>query len=285
MDSICTGSSVRRAHPQEQTCNEVSAQRRRLLVKDFNDFQRPSVESPTSPGNPLAEHLKNIRWLGMTISGREMLQGPTSVWNTGGGPTAAATVKWSSEVINEKHLVRADYGRNERVEWLIDPARGWNAERITQLIRSGDTVEFSPMAESIISLERIGGQWFPRAIRQYERGAHFREIDVLEAAMNSPDDPPALTATNIGVESGFSVAPQDFSAGSPRGLRWSSMGLVEAAKWDELERGGKKPGPTLQRELRGELSPAYTPQLRPLESPRGYRGGEVLFPNAQVISG
>lgn len=218
--------------------------------------------NPTSPGNPLAEQLKDIRWLGMAVSGRELLQRPAAVWGGGGVSAGAATVKWASTVVDGKHLVRADYGRNERVEWSIDPARGWNAERITRLIRTGDTDQFSATAESVISLEKISGQWFPRAIRQYERGELFREIDVLDASINGPNDPQALTAPDIGVEPGFSIAPQDFSAGSPRGLRWSSKGLVEAVRWDELERGGERPGPTLQRELRGEMSPAYTEDER-----------------------
>lgn len=177
----------------------------------------------------------------------------------GGADDTTQITTWSEARSGETVTVTGKFASGARIEWQINPRRGWNAE-IIQFF-SGD--QSAPVAECHVELkEHRGGVWFPSRCTHFVDRAIVRTVIVDSAEFDKSSNPVRFTGADLGLEMGFSIAPQDFSTQSRRPLYWVGDRIVEAEEWTRMRRKGQNPGPTVAKELKGEMSPLYTEEQR-----------------------
>lgn len=204
-------------------------------------------------------HAKDVRFVGMYVHGREMVNGPTILWDGGNPPSRV--VGWEESRHDGRVVVVGWMAGGGSIEWTLDPRRGWNAVRIAGY--RGAPKDGELLCLTTCELRDFDGVWLP-AVTVYSF-PHDDQVRVeIEAVRRDPQSArPRFTGEDLGLEPGFSIAPQD--GDPPRGgFRWSGTKLVSAQEWRDMVRSGARPGPTLQRELRGEMSPLYTQEEREL---------------------
>lgn len=203
----------------------------------------PARQEPTRP-TPL--EFKDVRFIGMhpaaTTGFQERANAPLLLEQVGEGvPVEPPRVRWSEKVENGKYVATAEMERHV-IRWVIDPERGWNAERIEVLDRAG-----SVTSEVRCRLRQFDGVWFPESVEHYHNGILGTRIVVSSAQFNRPDDPVEFGPNDIRVEAGFNVVPQNFktASGYPV-LIWDGQQALESDEWRELVRtGARQYGPIL----------------------------------------
>ncbi|MBL8879503.1 MAG: hypothetical protein JNG88_10325 [Phycisphaerales bacterium] len=206
--------------------------------------------------------LLDPRFLGMHYQPETGLtQGVSCLWK----PDTVympSSVKWSESERNGRFEVVAELGSGGRALWIIDPDRGWNAERIVAQFDSG-TIEVE------CDLIEQNGVWFPREVVQSVNGERTQIFRITDRTLNAPDAPVQFSVLDIGFEPGFNIVPQNFrSTTRPEMLIWNGEAIVDVPSFQRDVRAGlRKPGPTLERFARGQPSPYMTPdQIREREA-------------------
>lgn len=192
--------------------------------------------------------------IGMSCDSRDLF--PDSASQPASDDESRRIIRWEQKQTSGRYIVTGWTSSGRRTTWEIDPERGWNAERITVHLTLPDGAEML-VAECQNELRDFSGVWLPARATYSGRNGPLLVVTILTAKLNLRGDPEKFTGVDFGLEPGFSIAAQDFRPASPRGLRWSGDGLVSGEAWDELRKKGAKPGPTLEREMRGKFSPLY----------------------------
>jgi len=226
---------------------------------------RPDAEPSEEEWNPLPDphEMPDIRWIGLHPSSRLCFElGTECLWGSESllshaEADEAPRFEWEQTERDGKLEVTRRREGGATMTWLIDPARGWNAERICS--RDGRNE-----IETLCALKQYGEVWFPETVTTVVNGVVRETYVVRAAAFNQPDDPVRFTGTDLGLEPGFSVSPQNYRLGPPYyDHAWDGERMVDPEEWREARRTGKKkPGPTVQARLRGELSPYLTDEQR-----------------------
>ncbi len=202
------------------------------------------------------QEMRDVRAMGITpfSSSMEHTRGIASIWGSAGDPV----VEWRTDIEDELHVVVARRRSGASVTWHINPARGWNAER----------VEFDNGTErwtAVSSLAQFGETWFPQETRYYRNDELQEVIQVRTASFNGPEDPPRFTPTHLGVEPGANVILQGVEQ-HPQGPDlpvWNGDKIAPLREWlDDVRSGRRQPGPNIRRaSARGYLeSPYDTPE-------------------------
>jgi hypothetical protein len=202
------------------------------------------------------QEMRDVRAMGLTSfsSSMEYTRGIASIWGSAGDPV----VEWRTDIEDDLHVVVARRRSGASVTWHINPARGWNAER----------VEFDDGTErwtAVSSLAQFGETWFPQETRYYRNDELQEVIQVRTASFNNPEDPPRFTPKDLGVEPGCNIVPQGPGPRpqGPDALTWNGDNAVPHREWvDDLRSGRRQPGPNIRRAYdRGYLeSPYDTPE-------------------------
>lgn len=112
------------------------------------------------------------------------------------------------------------------IRWVIDPARGWNAERID--------LEFRGRLWNTCSVEvaQTGGVWFPTQVVYFNAaGEVVSEISVDEARINDPDLPARLTPEHIGMGTGVPVNIRSGVNDGKQLIYVRDRGVVQDEEW------------------------------------------------------
>lgn len=166
-----------------------------------------------------------------------------------------------------------------KIEWTIDPDRGWNAERVAAYTATAEGWKL--FAESKSTLVFKDGVWFPDGVVYLREGAVAATVVVKQRSFNQAGDSKSFTASDLGVEPGFTIAMNDQQHPVSEALVWSGKELVHADAWALQLRAGAKIGPTLQAQLRGEWSPLYTEAERAILSQPSILAGNPIARRAK----
>lgn len=173
------------------------------------------------------QYARDIRFVGMYMNGDDTVFGIEAL--QGKEDYRTRIQKWSQVEVGGKFVVTGKTEGDGEIEWIIDPKRGWNAERVSFYAEvDGQRRLFN---DCIVTLSEQEGVWFPETVT-YSFDGHFMMNVVFHSRrLNRPDDPKQFTGWDLGLEPGMSVVPQDFAAPSRRGFRWTDEGLVPAERW------------------------------------------------------
>lgn len=198
-------------------------------------------------------NVRDVRWIGMHPSSEAAFQrGVACLW-AAGDDASRPIRRWSENERGNQIEVIGEIEGGGTITWWIDPARGWNAERI--LFRDGDST-----LEVRCELRQYAEHWFPGVVTHRIDGKETQRFTVLDAEFCRPDDPLQFSPLDIGLEPGIVVVPQNFRVTSrPFTLYWNGDGVVSAESWfADVRSGRRQPGSGIQRKLRGEESPYLT---------------------------
>lgn len=197
---------------------------------------------PFRPGT--SQSIKDVRWLGVSVAPNSMTPG---VGLRGAANDEAHPPKaWRVRTVSDDQLVVSADSQTEGfvTDWVLNPRRGWNAERIT--FRNGDEV----LQETRIRLrdwDAVG--WFPEKVEYLVWGKPTLIIEVssIDTATES-----SFSLRDINCEAGVHITPQNFTH-PDQGLRWNGDEIVSGDTWyKQLKAGERQWGPTFQRLNRGE---------------------------------
>lgn len=126
---------------------------------------------------------------------------------------------------------------DRRVEWHLDPERGWNPVRV-RLIQEGEI-----QGESVTRLQKVGGEWYAQSVEFFgvggEPGRTKTQQFVLDSVeFNRPEHPTSLTPNDIGVEVGANVDWR-FAGGSQTVLFWDGRSAIPQEEFQEKLRNGE----------------------------------------------
>ena len=217
-----------------------------------------SFRPADSPDRDFIENgLKDIRSVGIFANSHalEPDQGFRKVW----APDVHPVTEWQEERVGDKVLVTGRSPSGAVKTWLIDPNKGWNAERMT--FEVGST-----KLEAKCELARFDEYWFPQRTVFVENGRVTETIIVDRAVVNRPGDRPSFTPADIGLEVGSQI-----SDGVEGGFAkyWTGDKLLASPEWTSLERAGKvEPGPTIKLKHAGRYQSPYQPTSEQVEMTR-----------------
>jgi len=216
------------------------------------DLWKWEADLPESRCNPPPEpgEIRDIRYIGIhPASGQCFRHGTEALWfpvepRPDGTVPEARAVEWSEQPEGGKLKVTAHLDGGSQVTWLIDPERGWNAERIQAETKRGNVFE------TICELRKYGEVWFPERVTHLVNGEPGEVYEILQGSFNQPDDPPSFSGKDLGLEPGHNVVPQNFRTSHPV-LIWEGDKVATRQEWDEaVASGRKKYGPTWQERRR-----------------------------------
>lgn len=123
-------------------------------------------------------------------------------------------------------LIVVDARIDEGVQsWWIDPAKDYNAVRITFTTNSGQV-----LSECRNQLEQIDGVWFPHCVTYERSGQITDEVCVDHVEFNRPEHPQELTPNDIGIKPGMLVMDLLANPGDPA-LIWDGEKSVPANEY------------------------------------------------------
>ncbi|RMF83631.1 MAG: hypothetical protein D6744_04330 [Planctomycetota bacterium] len=222
----------------------------------------------TEWSNPYPRKMKQVRAVGVTdrSDAVEYTRGLSAIWDD----AQDEIQRWEQRREGGKYVVVAHRRSGATTRWVIDPQRGWNAERIVSEFPFPSPTpdgRTKSTREAVCTLERFGETWFPRRTDYYRDGELLDSVVVRAARLNQPDDPPQFTPTDMGVESGMGVSVQnptpEMGGHTPR--KWNGGAIVTSDQfYADLKAGKCDWGPTFQRINRtGRYeSPYDTPEQR-----------------------
>jgi hypothetical protein len=172
--------------------------------------------------------------------------------------------RWREWKDGATHLVTGVLTDGGAITWRIDPARGWNAERVTLQSADGVTV-----AESVSVLREFDGVWLPERTDYFLNGKLRESVRLTRAALNRKADARSFALADLGCEPGTNIGVENSPARAERGLDfvkiWDGETVIESNDWFRMVKEGKRrPGPTFERLNRGE--PFTSPYESPLEA-------------------
>lgn len=143
---------------------------------------------------------------------------------------------------------RIDTGR--KIQYLIDPDRGWNAVRVS-IFKGGEKIK-----ESRTELKRYGDTWFPSEIEIYDssfkdaREPKYR-VSVLKAEFNEPHHDRRFVPEDIGIEIGTNIYVIKKKGHTLEGVSgWDGGKLVPITKLIErINSGELQQGPVFLEEV------------------------------------
>jgi hypothetical protein len=165
--------------------------------------------------------------------------------------------------------VTAALQSGQKMTWVINPDKGWNAERVDFLDADDDLISTVD-----VTLESFNGVWFPRQAVTYEgkRRNFLAAVDVLpDSRINDPALPTDLTLTHLGADSGFAV--RDWSKKMSDRLAtdvWDGQQMIAPEEFGaRLMAGTAKMGPEAERirQLTRERLEARSEGVRPADLP------------------
>lgn len=200
--------------------------------------------------------IRDVRAMGVSpfSSSMDYTRGLASIWGSADDPV----IEWRTATQDDLHVVVARRRSGASVTWYINPARGWNAER----------VEYDNGIErwtSVSTLAQFGETWFPQETRYYRNDELQEVILVRAASFNDADDPPRFSAAELGVEPGSVVVFQGLERQGQGGdlPTWNGESIVRLREWlEDVDSGKRQPGPRLRAmQERGLFeSPYDTPE-------------------------
>ena len=130
-----------------------------------------------------------------------------------------------------------EYGA--RITWFINPAKGWNPEKITRTDMHGrESVE---MVADVQLHE--GGVWFPQSVAFYDNLGELVESIELESVTFNDPQMKQLLPDSIDIEPGTDVFDQGGSL-PDRPHVWNGDEITTAEEWwAAVENGTRQPGP------------------------------------------
>lgn len=194
----------------------------------------------------LQDRLKDIRWVGISVeSGSlEYDQGFRAVWT----PSSNAIEQWSEERVGDRYLVTGRSSTGAVKTWLINPQKGWNAERIT--------VETTALKlECVCDLEQFGDTWLPKRTEYRKNGAVSEVLVVEYASLNDPGDKASFSPADIGLEVGSQI-----STGVEGSFQqyWTGKDLIASPEFSKRRRAGEIDyGPTIKLKQTGLWQSPY----------------------------
>lgn len=180
----------------------------------------------------------------------------TMLWRSAGSEPAARS--YSEEDDGHLKKVIANDPGHGRTTWWIDPARDWEAVRIT-FERDGQV-----LCEMRSDLTQYDGRWFPQNVEYYrydyqDGNVPAERFEVVSAAFNRPDQPERLEPRHIGIETGFVVQLHPPLPGREL-MVWDGARPVPLSEFGKRERAGE-----VRRGSRNEAAlealPAPSPEL------------------------
>jgi len=172
--------------------------------------------------------------------------------------------KYSEKIVDGIHVVTAELAKDQKLVWHINPAKGWNAERV-QVVYQGKV-----MSESVSVLKKFDNVWFPQAVAYYSPGRAnpIHRVEIKSASFNRPDHPRSFGPQDIGIDAGLPISVQ-----GPRAAEFGSVcfdgekATSKVAFWNDVKAGRRKLGPRFDR-LAGELSKIRDAQIARREAAR-----------------
>ena len=139
----------------------------------------------------------------------------------------------------EKVSALNEYGT--RTTWFINPAKGWNPEKITRTdVHGRESVEMVADVQL-----HDGGIWFPQSAAFYSSQGELVESIELESATFNDPQMKRLLPDSIGIEPGTHVFGQRGSL-PPRPHIWNGDAITTAEEWwAAVENGTRQPGPSI----------------------------------------
>ena len=228
----------------------------RMVVHWWKSGVSGDAASASPPPGP--DRFLDVRNVGIYTRLTPTLEyGAECLWSEPGKSSLA--VRWDEVERDGMFEVTRHAADGSTVTWWIDPARGWNADRIVQ--RSPDG------ADELVTtchLKQFGEVWFPEEIESRSGDKLLERVYVADASFNQPDDPVSISTADFGVEPGFNVVPQNFRSDVPgNALIWDGQAPVDVFAFKKrVEAGEVSPGPTVQSHARGEPSRYLTAEQR-----------------------
>ncbi|TWT45173.1 hypothetical protein RAS1_15950 [Phycisphaerae bacterium RAS1] len=216
----------------------------------------PADEGEPKPGR---EDFVDIRWVGLCpASGADLLDSPSFLRRArlGADAPTAPHREWTERRVGDRIEVTAKAVDGARLTWLIDPARGWNAVRITS-----ESADGKARLACDCEVREMNGTWFPAEVRYSANGEVYERIVVREARFNHAEDAASFTGKELKLTAGVNIVPQNFRLTNRYSGRlfWNGDAVVEGEEWfADLRAGRRKRGPVLEAKLRGEHSPYMT---------------------------
>lgn len=216
-----TDDSVARYDEGRPTCNRFAAGTEEAKVLGF---QVP----------------EDIRSLGLNPNFQRVSDLPSAIWEY---PAPGYARTYREEVEGGIHKVTAQLEVGEHITWYINPAKGWNAERIEY----GAAGEVTQVAT--IELKQFDDVWFPARyeVRLGNADQPMYRIEIEKAEFNRPEHAREFTLADIGVEPGMQVIDKA-ADGSMRQLVWDGKAAVTMEDFRrQRDQGLVDYGPTLQK--------------------------------------
>lgn len=166
--------------------------------------------------------------------------------------------RWEVTQREDLHVVTGFSETGARVTWYINPAKGWNAERV-----EGEA--HGKSWEAICLLEKFGDSWLPEQTHYFEDGQLKEIVAIRSAELNRPNDPARFTLSDLGVETGLAVHYQNAPRNEPGQWTWDGDKIVDHREYMKDVQGGvREPGPLMKAASeRGYFdSPYYTEEQR-----------------------
>jgi hypothetical protein len=178
-----------------------------------------------SSSNKWGRSARDIRWLGIAPATKslEALTGFDAIYGPQSNPEEHI-VAWEERREGALYVATARFTSGARVEWQIDPDRGWNASRIRVI-----AVDGTIPAEAVCALKEFDGVWLPEKVEYYQAGRLHEAIAIRSARLNRNDDPDSFNAGDLFLEPGDTVVPLD---GGAQPLRWNGRQTVSLQQWD-----------------------------------------------------
>jgi hypothetical protein len=177
-------------------------------------------------------------------------------------PEPGIASRYSEESRNGRVIVTGEYETQPPivVEWTLDPARGWNPERVRCWPREDRT---AAVLEVVSDLREFPGAWFPDRVTFRRGGDVFCIVAVHQARFFENGGPADFVPADIGAEAGFTI--QTFGklppelAGLSRPWVWGEARPHPMMDWaDRVRSGLAQDGPLIQQfQKYGEIPSPY----------------------------
>jgi hypothetical protein len=204
--------------------------------EEYWHFQESGLGARVSRSDPSLnewdKRARDVRWLGIAPATRSLETGTgfEAIYGPQSNPTERI-VAWDERREGSLRVATATFTSGARVEWQIDPDKGWNATRSRVV-----AVDGSVRAESVCTLKEYDGVWLPQTVEYYQAGRLHERVTIQSARLNRVDDPASFNAGDLNLEPGDTVI--SLNTGAPP-VRWNGSNLVSLEQWDADVQAGR----------------------------------------------
>lgn len=199
--------------------------------------------------NPFSREVKEILGVGAhaTTASLKSDVGLGAIWQGMRG-TMWEIVSWEQTKDGADYVVTASFDSGARMTWHIDPARGWNAERVVLVESNGRTTR-----EAVCTLKEYDDVWLPETTTYLRKGEVVEVVQIRSASLNQPDDAACFTGADLGLEAGVNIVLKNEPVEVGKPPVWNGEGISSWDQWvEDVESGKRQPGPMFQKINRGE---------------------------------